>query len=982
MDWAAHPLALAAVALGPALFQVVAARPLMRLADDPALPERLAAFRNRRRIALSFAFGFLFWFSSAAPWTWPLLIVGTMAAAHPLRRLLYGESWSLAAYLSFFLRLLFAAYGFWILLGLAPVLIRRAGELALPAGLALGAVLQAWNVGFGVVLRRVLGARPLEDPAVVASYRQMADACGLPLSLRLDVVPMRGGSLANAVALPSTFVDSAVVVSETLVDRFDAQELRAVLAHELAHIEDFTPRVLRRLHLWTLALIVVAVTLGVLGRHLESRAATALLVMWPIVVTIMLVMMTQRRQQQETEADVRAVTLSGEAAALSRALVKLHAFNLIPRRWSTDVEQQASHPSLARRLQAIAAAAGTPSPTLDRATPFTATGGATLVTFHAAHVEWQSDVTTHTFQYQGLTELRVSSVTSGGGTLVAVDAEGRSWSATIAASDVARLQGTLDVVDAYVGKSPSARPVVASLGQLAASLVAILAMMSGALAVAAAASVALFKPAPALVAAAGAAGLAHGALRLLWPQLSSSARDWMTPLLVVAAALALSLGWANRGQPMTRRVQHGLVVFGVLTAIAWLLLFADGLDPVRVHARALAWPAAVVLPAAAAAALALAAPARWRWSGLAVMGLATTVAAVAGTNAFVERTVRDPFMAPAGLITVTRDSGAAVAERRLDEQHEVESLWVSPRGEAVAFGAEHGRRTGRVVAGPAEGTLTGFDADDARFLDERRLLLMSHETRGVTLRVVDLAEAGRETWRVSVPVDASALSVARDTGQWTVLGTIGENQFAQASGRVGATGVDLVRHQRERTDPWVAFVGRTNNAMFGVESDWVSASFGWPWLATMTGGEAFRTRANIWRVDATSRRSLPSSLGVTCATTPAPGALVCAAYDGAHSRLFSVSEALTTAPMGKVAGQLRLERRDGSPWIDAWLDGAPVLVHALTPDVRRPARGGGARPFAVSSSAGAVVTASFDDDATVLRVYTRDDGAVAASAPR
>jgi Zn-dependent protease with chaperone function len=81
---------------------------------------------------------------------------------------------------------------------------------------------------------------------------------------------------------------------------------------------------------------------------------------WPIVVLIAVAAMVRDRQKHETASDLRAVALTGNAEALVRGLVKLHAMARVPRRWDADLERHMSHPSLKRRIQDIRAAAGTP----------------------------------------------------------------------------------------------------------------------------------------------------------------------------------------------------------------------------------------------------------------------------------------------------------------------------------------------------------------------------------------------------------------------------------------------------------------------------------------------------------------------------------------------------------------------------------------------------------------------------------------------
>ena len=95
-----------------------------------------------------------------------------------------------------------------------------------------------------------------------------------------------------------------------------------------------------------------------------------------------------RQQAHEAESDRRAVELCGDGLALARALTKLHALARLPRRWPLEMERTASHPSLARRIQAIEAAAGIPSPPL--ASPVVAAGRVPgrFVVLGAERIEW------------------------------------------------------------------------------------------------------------------------------------------------------------------------------------------------------------------------------------------------------------------------------------------------------------------------------------------------------------------------------------------------------------------------------------------------------------------------------------------------------------------------------------------------------------------------------------------------------------------
>src|SRR5262245_12281933 len=98
----------------PALVVHIRGRKVVRLADDPALPERLHAGRQAMTGWLAATIvALLVLTGSAAVWAIPLALVGYLAAGLPLRRVLYNETWSLASYLSFTIRFFIAGWSFW-----------------------------------------------------------------------------------------------------------------------------------------------------------------------------------------------------------------------------------------------------------------------------------------------------------------------------------------------------------------------------------------------------------------------------------------------------------------------------------------------------------------------------------------------------------------------------------------------------------------------------------------------------------------------------------------------------------------------------------------------------------------------------------------------------------------------------------------------------------------------------------------------------
>jgi peptidase M48-like protein/PD-(D/E)XK nuclease superfamily protein len=239
---------LALIAVMPAVVRWWHGRTLQRRAADPALPERLLAARRRNSAIMVIAFALLIALSTgASPWGFPLLALSSVIASYPLRRTLFGETWSLQAYVWFVTRLFIGVWGFWIVLATMPMLSSAAGSVGSLVALAIAAVLFIWNARYAEIFQFLVRARSIEDPVLVSRFNALVRTSGIAMP-RFERVDLNGGFLANAIALPS-IRRSSVIFTETLLDRLEADETVAVCAHELAHLEHFNPRYLRRTNL-------------------------------------------------------------------------------------------------------------------------------------------------------------------------------------------------------------------------------------------------------------------------------------------------------------------------------------------------------------------------------------------------------------------------------------------------------------------------------------------------------------------------------------------------------------------------------------------------------------------------------------------------------------------------------------------------------------------------------------------------------------
>lgn len=182
---------------------------------------------------------------------------------------------------------------------------------------------------------RLLGGRPIqwhEAPALHELTVVLAHRAGLPAP-RLYLLPGAAGAWANAVAV-ATARESAVGVTEALLHNLAADEVAAVIAHEISHIRH------KDLPLAMVAggLAGAAVTVAEISRWgvilawllglpvAAGEAALALLVATGVPVVVMALRMAISRER-EYLADAAAAALVADPELLARALWRLDQVN-------------------------------------------------------------------------------------------------------------------------------------------------------------------------------------------------------------------------------------------------------------------------------------------------------------------------------------------------------------------------------------------------------------------------------------------------------------------------------------------------------------------------------------------------------------------------------------------------------------------------------------------------------------------------------
>ena len=397
--------------------------------------------------------------------------------------MLLGETLTLPRYLVWRTRLLVGRFGLWFFVAFAPMAALDAVAARWWIAGSVLAITLAWHHWHSRVLLRLVGATPLARSDLQEPFDEVIRRSTV-IAPAVYRAGEPGGVFANALALPS-LTHQAVLFFDTLLERLTPREITAIFAHEVAHLEHYHRRLLMRLYAVTVMTVAAFVLGGALAWPLMPEIATWL----PVLVLFTLfggvIVRARRMQPKETEADLRAIELCGDPEALVSALARLHEIAHVPRRWSARMEERATHPSLARRINAIRQkTAATTMPLADRLIVDSfEPGRRAFIDRDRIGFVWfvpdapvdAVDLFAHArraemFAYADLSELRVAPQGSSGGlNLVAVDRHGRRVVMPMHQRDAAPVQQALDAVDHLIVAPPA--PPRAIAPRVAASFV-------------------------------------------------------------------------------------------------------------------------------------------------------------------------------------------------------------------------------------------------------------------------------------------------------------------------------------------------------------------------------------------------------------------------------------------------------------------------------------------------------------------------------
>lgn len=897
------PVLVALIAIAPGAFTWWTGRSLARRTDDPALPELLMARQQRLIIVSATVLALTIVLGGAhAWWALPLLAISLLSGGYPLRRTLLGETAPLWLYLWRSLKSMLGAMGFWILLVFAPVIVLAIDATRWWLALALIPLLLLWELFYQHLWLRLHDAEPLAEPELAPRIATIVERAGIPAPA-LFRLGAPGTRFVNAFAFPSVR-RPAIGLGNALLELLDPDEIAAIYAHELSHLEQFSPRVVRRLQVVTWLLILGAVGVPLLVRWLAPAAAQWTVWLWPLVVVFVLVHRAKKSQDREHESDLRAAALTGDPEAVARGLIKVHVHGFIPRRWAIDFERNASHPSLARRIQALRGQGEQAVASLGAPTVLPTAREGSYVVFENDRAWWFDGVppgtpadhealrtaasSARSVAWPYLLELRVTA-SGEGRALAARHRNGDRWSVPLDGAQVAAVQQALDRVDVRLHRDIG-RKRLASAWPLAAGILLAMLLTGRVGILFVPALLVLWRPAAASLAALGAMAAATALFALGQRDayaLIASPGIGLAVLGTLGLA-ALVVAWRSRRSDLEALRRNGRLTLLVLGATAALLLAGVVLTLASIPGGSLAAlpgtasVAATLLGMAGALALMETRRAR-QWSlaaglggllvGLPVLRMAMPVPErddLTRVRAGVVEVARVPLGGSASNLQLS-PGAARFLVQRIDER-----AASRPRPLPPTF-----------VLGDTAGTLREIDATQVDFASDEHILVLQPGDSTFVLRL-ERADTESMLWSMSLPdLYAPTLVVSPGDRTWTVAG----EEVGSDSLLVMAGSFDAPEGRVRRFAP-LDSIGGLGFFVFGggdrllVPTFEMSVGSRLPFLLTLLSRGT--PKVDLWEVTAAGHRRVGRMDGYPQCGAPDSGAATCVIRHGLDASVWTL----------------------------------------------------------------------------------------------
>jgi hypothetical protein len=544
----------------------------------------------------------------------------------------------------------------------------------------------------------------------------------------------------------------------------------------------------------------------------------------------------------------------------------------------------------------------------------------------------------------------------------------------LAAGDVGRAQGVLDLVDGQLAE-PAPVPLAGPAARRIVTFAAISAsVLSGQMAVIIIGLIAMIRPYPPLLAAAGAAMIAGAGLSYRQPEWAGLDLELLPLALSAVGAYLVWSAWKAGNDEQHHATGRLVVVLGILAVLEISAVFAGGTDIVNVHRSVRTLPGAVVWPVSFAAALAWYPSLAARAGAAASLVLALALAIV-GSSPFLDKFGDDPFLLGAQAMEETPLTGVPARELVLpfyamDVQLSPGATFVATRDMRGVRGRD-GELSSFQVGRPGQQFAT-VTAGSVVFVDDERLLTLREDDDGTEIDMRLLTQLDAPVWRQLVPgLFGGRLTVDRVSNRWRLVGWDSGNQIVRVRGVIGTPEMETAHWTPPKTDRHLgamavavseqhALVVETQYDYGGL--DMLSARM----LAVMLnpGG----TVSRLWHIDDRGSRDLGlSQFTAACAPDAAPR-LVCSAYDGTRTRIITLDPVTgQRAAIGLMQGRFTVDEHPPEGWLTGWRDMTPVAVRLATGQIVTAPYDHGLVGFAAADHWLATVTV--DNERSRLRLY-------------
>ena len=233
--------------------------------------------------------------------------------------------------------------------------------------ITFGSILLLLNPGTTPwLIMRMYGAvrlAPEQAPMLHSALRELSGRAGLSKIPELYYIPSR---IVNAFALGQRD-NAAIALSDGLLRVLDSREAVAVLAHELSHVRnndirvmgvaDLFSRLTSMLSIFGLLLLVINLPLLLMGAVNVNWVAILILIFAPNLSALAQMGLSRTR---EYDADLNAVSLTGDPEGLAKALLKIEQGGgrlleriLLPGRHVPEPSLLRTHPPTAERVRRL-----------------------------------------------------------------------------------------------------------------------------------------------------------------------------------------------------------------------------------------------------------------------------------------------------------------------------------------------------------------------------------------------------------------------------------------------------------------------------------------------------------------------------------------------------------------------------------------------------------------------------------------------------